>query len=34
MTDKPKAKMTDSEKLAAIIALLKANGLSLPPGLE
>lgn len=27
-------KLTDSEKLDAIIAVLKANGISLPPALD
>lgn len=32
---KPAAKgMTDSEKLTAVIAVLKANGMSLPKGLH
>ena len=36
MTDKkePAKKLTDSEKIAAIVAVLKANGLSIPKGLD
>lgn len=35
MTDKPAPKkLTDSEKIAAIVAVLKANGLTLPKGLD
>lgn len=33
MADKKK-KLSDSEKIAAIIALLKANGISVPPELD